>query len=186
MSENTENTNINENAEVANDARPLRYNLDSLDDYIGTTEQIAREGRLDEAVEVMREGVDRFPDSPTGQYNLGVALFLRVKKDREHLLLWENLADDDQLAEEAIAALEGAVDTDPKFVQAWNNLGTLYALRGRKNEALDAWNKSLALDADQPEVRDDIEMYCKGISPRDEDLEARELMDSETPPDRQP
>src|SRR5690606_40882671 len=115
--------------EVADDT-PLRYNLDSLDDYIGTTEQIAREGRLDEAVEIMREGVRRYPESPTGRYNLGVALFLRVKKDREHLLLWENLADDEQLAEEAIGALESAIVADPNFVQAYNNLGRLYALKG--------------------------------------------------------
>lgn len=182
MSDTPEKINSTENPEVA-DVTSLRYNLDSLDDYIGTTEQIAREGRLDEAVEIMREGVSRYPESATGRYNLGVALFLRVKKDRDHLLLWENLADDDQLAEEAIGALEGAIDADPSFVQAYNNLGTLYALRGRKDEAMSAWNKSLELNADQPEVRSDIEMYGKGLSPRDEDIEARKLMNDETPPD---
>jgi tetratricopeptide (TPR) repeat protein len=182
MSDTPGNENAPQENELAEDAG-FRYNLDSLDDYIVTTEEVAREGRLDEAVDVMREGVKRYPDSATGQYNLGVALFLRVKKDRDHLVLWENLADDDQLAEEAINALEAAVETDPSFVQALNNLATLYALRGRKQEALDAWNRSLKLDSNQPEVRADMEMYCSGISPRDEDLETRELLDESERPD---
>jgi len=161
--------------------QPLRYNLDSLDDYIITTEKVANEGRLDEAVDVMREGVRRYPESATGRYNLGVALYLRVKKDREHLELWENLADDDQLAEEAIAALEEAVATDPSFIQAYNNLGSLYALRGRTSEAVAAWKKSLALDSDQPEIRESMDVYQSGIQPRDEDLEARRLMNEDAP-----
>lgn len=178
MTDTTGNDNINETDDMG-ESPALRYNLDSLEDYIVTTEQVAGEGRLDEAVDVMREGVRRFPESPTGRYNLGVALFLRVKKDREHLELWENLADDDQLAEEAIAALEGAVDADPSFVQAYNNLARLYALRGMKELALKAWNKSLELNPDQPEARADMETYSSGISPRDEDLETRKLMENE-------
>lgn len=173
----TGESNINENAEM--EQQPgYRYNLDSLDDYISTTEEVAGEGRLDEAVELMREGVQRYPESATGRYNLGVALFLRVKKDRERLELWENLADDEQLAEEAIGALEAAILTDPGFVEAYNNLATLYALMGRKQEALATWEKSLSLEPDQPEVIADLEMYKQGLSPRDEDLEARNLMEN--------
>lgn len=183
MSETPENNPINDDAEVA-ESKNYRYNLDSLDDYIVTTEQVAKEGRLDEAVEVMREGVKRYPESPTGRYNLGVALFLRVKKDREHLELWENLADDEQLAEEAIGALEGAIVADPNFVQAYNNLATLYALKGEKERALKTWEKSLELNPDQPEVRADMEMYKTGLSPSDEDLETRKLVEGNDP-DRQ-
>lgn len=171
----TGESNINENAERA-EQPGYRYNLDSLDDYIATTEEVAGEGRLDEAVELMREGVQRYPESATGRYNLGVALYLRVKKDRERLELWENLADDEQLAEEAIGALEEAILTDPGFIEAYNNLATLYAVMGRKQQALATWEKSLSLDPNQPEVLADVEMYKEGLSPDDEDLEARELM----------
>lgn len=184
MSENPENTPINDDAEMAA-STSYRYNFDSLDDYIVTTEKAAGDGRLDEAVEVMREGVRRYPESPTGRYNLGVALFLLLKKDREHQELWENLADDEQLAEEAIMALEGAVTSDPSFVQAYNNLGTLYALRGRKEHALASWKKSLELNPDQPDVRADMDMYTSTISPTDEDLETRRLAKESVQPDRE-
>lgn len=178
MSETPGNDPIENDNELA-DSSDLRYNLDDLDDYISVSEKVAGEGRLDEAVDVMREANRRFPESPTGRYNLGVALFLRVKQDREHLELWENLADDDQLAEEAINALEGAIEADPNFVQAYNNLARLYALRGRKHDAVAMWEKSLGFQPDQPEIISDMAMYRDKMSPRDEDIEARELMNED-------
>ncbi len=178
MSETPGNEPITNEKELA-DSNDLRYNLENLDDYISVSEKVAGEGRLDEAVDVMREANRRYPDSPTGRYNLGVALFLRVKQDREHLELWENLADDDQLAEEAIHALEGAIAADPDFVQAYNNLARLYALRGRKHDAVATWEKSLQFNPDQPQVSSDMAMYRDKISPRDEDIETRELIDND-------
>ncbi len=180
MSDNQPNEPLDQDDEL-NQPDPLRYNLDTLDDYISVSEQVAREGRLDEAVDVLREATRRYPESPTGRYNLGVALFLRVKQDREHLELWENLADDEQLAEEAIMALEEAIEQDPGFLQAYNNLARLYALRGRKHEAVAMWEKSLALNSDQPEVRADMEMYRDKLGPREEDIETQQLMDGDKP-----
>jgi tetratricopeptide (TPR) repeat protein len=180
MSDTPRNEPVNDQDQLA-DSPDLRYNLDSLDDYISVSETVAREGRYDEAVDVLREANRRYPESPTGRYNLGVALFLRVKQDREHLELWENLADDEQYAEEAMAALEGAVDADPQFYQAYNNLGRLYALRGRKNDAITAWEKSLAIKPDQADVEADMRMYRDKIAPTDEDIEAQEINDSTRP-----
>lgn len=180
MSDTPRKEPIDDNNELA-DSPDLRYNLDSLDDYISISEKVAREGRYDEAVDVLREANKRYPESPTGRYNLGVALFLRVKQDREHLELWENLADDEQFAEEAMAALEGAVDADPQFYQAYNNLGRLYALRGRKHDAIEAWEKSLAIKSDQPEIAEELKMYRDKIGPSEEDLEAERLMENEKP-----
>lgn len=180
MSDTPGNSPVNDENELA-DSPELRYNLDSLDDYISVSEKVAREGRFDEAVDVLREANKRYPESPTGRYNLGVALFLRVKQDREHLELWENLADDEQYAEEAMAALEGAVDADPQFYQAYNNLGRLYALRGRKHDAIAAWEKSLAVKPDQADVRSEMEVYRDKLGPRDEDIEAQQLMENEKP-----
>lgn len=159
----------------------LRYNLDSLDDYIAVSETVAREGRLDEAVDLLREATTRYPESPTGRYNLGVALFLRVRKDREHLELWENLADDEQYAEEAILSLEEAIEADPKFIQAYNNLARLYALRGRKEDAMKAWTTSLELNPEQAEIRSEMEMYRDNIGPSEEDIAERKLMESDNP-----
>lgn len=178
MSDTPRNEPVNEDNEMA-DSPELRYNLDSLDDYISVSEKVARDGRYDEAVDVLREANKRYPESPTGRYNLGVALFLRVKQDHEHLELWENLADDEQYAEEAMAALEGAVDADPQFYQAYNNLGRLYTLRGRKQDAVEAWEKSLQIKPDQADVAADLKLYRDKIAPTDEDVQAQKLMDKD-------
>jgi tetratricopeptide (TPR) repeat protein len=169
----------NENESIESTSK--RYNLDSLEDYLSVSERVAHEGRLDEAVDMLREANKRYPDSPTGRYNLGVALFLRVKQDREHLELWENLADDEQYAEEAIVALEGAIEADPGYIPAYNNLGRLYALRGRKPDAIAVWQKSLQLKPDQPEVVADMEMYRDDLSLTDEEIETQKLMNGEKP-----
>lgn len=162
-----------------------RYNLDSLEEYLATGERIANEGRLDEAVDVMREATQRYPESPTGRYNLGVALFLRVREDRAHLDLWEDLAGDEQLVEEAITALEGAIERDGGFVQAYNNLARLYALRGRSDEALATWKRSLEIMPDQPTVQAEMELYKSRISPTVADKEEKQIVE-ETSPDQPP
>lgn len=157
----------------------LRYNLDSLDEYLATGEKVAREGRLAEAVDLMREATNRFPDSATGKYNLGVALFLRLREDKAHLELWEDLADDENLAEEAIVALQGAIETDPTFIAAHNNLARLYALRNRPEDAIATWTKSLELDPDQPTVRAEMELYRSKLGPTQNDLEEREILEQD-------
>jgi len=160
----------------------LRYNLDSLDEYLATGEKVAREGRLAEAVDLMREATNRFPESATGKYNLGVALFLRLREDKAHLELWEDLADDEQLADEAIVALEGAIDSDPSFVAAYNNLARLYALRNRSEEALAMWGRSLELDPNQETVRAEMELYRGKLAPTEEDLEEKKLVGKDDEP----
>lgn len=161
-----------------------RYNLDSLDDYLATGEQIAKLGRLDEAVDIMREATRRYPESPTGKYNLGVALFLRVREDKAHLELWEDLADDENLADEAIAALQDAVAQDPNFIAAYNNLGRLLALRNRPREAFAAWERSLQLDPSQETVQAEMDLYRSKLSPAKEDLEEREILRANDPMER--
>lgn len=166
--------------EVDDTAKTYRYNLDSLEEYLATSEKVAKDGRLDEAVELMREATDRYPESPTGRYNLGVALFLRVREDKAHLELWEDLAGDEQMADEAIVALQGAIERDPAFTQAYNNLARLYALRGRSQDAVQCWEQSLAVDGTQDDVCTEMALYRSKIGPKQQDLEERELLTGKT------
>ncbi|MGI8905540.1 MAG: tetratricopeptide repeat protein [Candidatus Sumerlaeaceae bacterium] len=159
-----------------------RYNLDSLEEYLATGERIANEGRLDEAVDLMREATQRYPDSPTGRYNLGVALFLRLREDKQHLDLWEDLADDEQLADEAMVSLEAAIERDGGFIQAYNNLARIYALRGRSDDAIRTWERSLSIQPDQPTVQAEMELYLSRMGPTDRDKEEKRTLDEEQPP----
>lgn len=155
----------------------FRYNFDSLEEYLSTGERVANEGRLDEAVDIMREATQRYPESPTGRYNLGVALFLRLREDKEHLDLWEDLADDEELAEEAMVSLEAAIERDPAFLQAYNNLARIYALRGRSEDAIRTWERSLSFQPDQPTVQAEMELYKSRMGPTAADLEEKRVLE---------
>jgi tetratricopeptide (TPR) repeat protein len=154
----------------------FRYNLDSLEEYLATGERIANEGRLEEAVDLMREATQRYPESPTGRYNLGVALFLRLREGKEHLDIWEDLAGDEQLANEAMASLEGAIERDPGFVQAYNNLAKIYALRNRPEDAIRTWERSLSIQPGQDTIRAEMEMYKERIAPSADDLVEKQVL----------
>ncbi len=177
MAEN-ENDTKSENDTSGGFAVPqgYRFNFDSLEEYLATGEKIANEGRLDEAVQIMREATQRYPESPTGRYNLGVALFLRVREDKEHLDIWEDLAGDEQLADEAMTNLEAAIERDPGFVQAYNNLARIYALRGRSEDAVRTWERSLAIQPVQDTIQAEMELYKSRMGPTPGDVEEKQVL----------
>jgi tetratricopeptide (TPR) repeat protein len=130
---------------------------------------LAESGDLDEAIEILTDAVERFPESPLSHYNLGVAHFMKLKEDLEHVEMWEDYADDEGHYEEAVASFEHALEIDEKFVGALNNLATLYALRDRAEDAIDLWERSLEIDPDQPEVREDLDEYRQQLEEPDEE-----------------
>lgn len=119
-------------------------------------EKLAKEGNLDEAEEVLKRAVEMEPDNALTHYNLSLVYMIKLKRDIEQEELWEDYADDEGYFEEAIAHCQTAVELNPKMVEAHNNLGTLYALRGWKEKAIEQWEESLAIHPDQPQVREDI------------------------------
>lgn len=136
---------------------PTRYNFDNIEDYLATAERIAKEERLDEAIDVLREATARYPDSAAAQYDLGVAIFMKLREDLSHLELWENLTDEEELAEECHYAFQSAIERDRSMVAAYTNMGKLLALRGRYRKAVEAFEMSLALNPNQPGVAADLE-----------------------------
>ncbi len=120
---------------------------------------LAESGDLDEAIDVLSDAVERFPESPLSHYNLGVAQFMKLKEDLEHTEMWEDFSDEEGHYEEAVSAFEHALEIDPKFVGALNNLATLYALRNRAEDAISLWERSLEFEPDQPDVRADLDDF---------------------------
>jgi tetratricopeptide (TPR) repeat protein len=148
-----------ENLQQERQQPTYRYNFDTIEEYLSTSEHLARDQRLDEGVDILREAVERYPDSAMAHYNLGVAIFMKLREDLAHLELWENLADDEEFAEECHWAFQAAIERDRGLVPAYKNLGTLLALRGRVRKAIEVWEQALALDPDQPDLAADLEMY---------------------------
>jgi tetratricopeptide (TPR) repeat protein len=134
-----------------------RYNLDGLDEYLTTAEQIIKDGRYNEAVAMLREAVQRYPDSATAHFQYGSAQFFRLQQDLAHLELWESLADDEEAAEECFDAFQEAIRLDPTLTEAYVRLGSLLALRGRPRKAIEVWEKALKLNPELPGIREDIE-----------------------------
>lgn len=161
-----ENTDNNEAAEEPQ----RRYNFDSLDEYLAAAEKVGDEGRLDDAIDVLREATEAHPDSAMAHYDLGVAIFLKLKEELAHMVMWEALADEEELAEECLVAFQTAIEKDSEMAPAYANLGAILALRGRYREAVTALEKSLFLDPNQPEVKEELEIVtAKCEQPEEEE-----------------
>jgi predicted AlkP superfamily phosphohydrolase/phosphomutase/Tfp pilus assembly protein PilF len=87
------------------------------------------------AIVVLSKGKELFPQSFVIASNLGATLLAA-----------------DRLTE-GVPELERALGLQPSSTLALNNLGTFYAKHNDYARALDFWNRSLAIDARQPQVR---------------------------------
>lgn len=164
----------------------MRYNFDNLDDYLATAEKVGSEGRLAEAIDILREAGERYPDSAIAQFNLGTALLLAVKEDKAHNELWESLSDEEDLLQQAIVAFQNAIDRDSHLLPAYNNLARALALHGRTDDAILVWERSLQLNPDQPDARADYDMLRTQLSASPEEMEARSVLLQDTGLDASP
>ncbi len=87
------------------------------------------------AIAVLSKGKELFPQSFAIAANLGATL---VSVDR---------------FTEGVPELERALGLQPSSTTALNNLGTFYAKQHDYGRALDFWNRSLAIDGRQPQIR---------------------------------
>ena len=60
---------------------------------------------------------------------------------------------------EAIYRWQRAVDLDPTYASAWNNLGIAYELEGRFNESRDAYEKAMDLDPGNFMIQQNYDLF---------------------------
>lgn len=142
--------------ETEEDAAEKAAEFSELDELLDRAERLLEEGHFDEAVEVLRESIERFPESPLPRHDLSVVYFTRLRRKYEHLEVWEELAEDEAFFEAAVREAETALEIDGDFVPARNNLATLFALRGWWADAARHWEMSLTLQPDQSQARLDL------------------------------
>jgi Flp pilus assembly protein TadD len=87
------------------------------------------------AIVVLYKGKEVFPQSALIAANLGSALIAANRFT------------------EGVPELERALGLQPSSTLALNNLGLFYAKHNDYARALDFWNRSLAIDARQPQIR---------------------------------
>ena len=129
---------------------------EELDEKMRTATELVNSGKYDESIQLLRALAEQYPDSPLPHYNLSVIYLMRLQEDYEHLEVWEDLSDDEKVFEQAVSEAETALQIKPDFIPALNNLGTLFALRGWWQDAINQWEKSLSEEPDQPLVREDL------------------------------
>ncbi len=107
-----------------------------------------REGRPGEAEALFKSYLAVEPCDAQGWVNLGLLYVARVDaKPADH-----------QAAADAESALRKALGIDPGSASACKGLGRLYAALGRKKDALNAYQRSYALNDAQPDVRQQVEL----------------------------
>lgn len=94
-----------------------------------------RLGRVAEAVDAFEKTVALEPEVAEFASNLGAALTSRFQNDKAAADLTR-----------AVEVLEGAAALGPKLASTHNNLGHAYLLSGRYQEALEAFDRALAVD----------------------------------------
>jgi predicted AlkP superfamily phosphohydrolase/phosphomutase/Tfp pilus assembly protein PilF len=114
--------------------------LPNADKWVADFAALYRERNMtSRAIQLLYKGKNIFPQSYLIAANLGSAL-----------------AQAERYAE-GQPELERALGLQPSSTLALNNLGTLYAKRKDFGRALDFWNRSLAIDPRQPQIRMAVE-----------------------------
>ncbi len=126
---------------------------------------IYRAGKIDEAEALFKRYVAGQPDDAQGWVNLGLLQVGKVEKN----------ATDAEAASAAEQSLRKALQLEPALASAYKGLGRLWAALGRKAEALNAYQRSLALNYEQPAVRQKIELLAWESDTRQSGTQADDL-----------
>jgi len=92
-------------------------------------------GDIDKAQAYVEEALSLDPTDPIYNENMGVVHINRAMRTRSR-----------EEAAKAIAFFEASIAADPDLASARNGLGGAYNLAGRREEAVAAWEKAVALD----------------------------------------
>lgn len=109
-----------------------------------------RAGQESKAESFFKRYLEAQPDDAQGWVNLGL---LYVAKAEVNPFETQNIAN-------AEKAMRQGVYLEPSLASAYKGLGRLFTITGRKKEALDAYQRSYALDHKQSDVRQQIELLA--------------------------
>jgi superkiller protein 3 len=107
---------------------PTRLMAQSLDELMQQAITAERAENYVEFENVMRKGIQLYPNEARFYYGLGITLQRAGK------------------LEEAIADYRKAIELDPKYATAYYNLGVVLSDLGKKEEAITAYRKAIEFD----------------------------------------
>lgn len=118
---------LDEATQAADAAVPEAASLPSARDWLGRAKALREEGKLAEAVETCRRGLERAP---------GNAL---AWSEMAHALRWQGKLDD------ALSAAAKAIELAPDLATAWFNLGAVQGEQGDVARGIESYRKALEL-----------------------------------------
>jgi len=135
-------------------------------------QELARQGKLPQAISRYRASLAIQPEFVEAHLNLGVALYslgereaalrhfrtaLKLQPDNPaaHYNLANALADEGKF-DEAIMEYRRALAVNPRFVDALHNLGITFAELGRHEEAIECYRQALAIAPESPQIHNNL------------------------------
>ncbi len=133
---------------------------------------LAKNGRIDEAIQHFQEAIRLEPDFVYGHINLGKALDMKGQTDEEigqfqevirlkpnfakaHNTLGFALGEKGRI-NEAMDQFQEAIRLKPDFAEAHNNLGTVLGMQGRIDEAISQFQEAIRLRPDYAEAHNNL------------------------------
>ncbi len=125
---------------------------DELESLIDEGEALIEEGEYLQALELFREAAERFPDSSLAVFHVGQTALMLFTDGVESTANWED--DDDLMGfyDEAMTAFDSALSLDDEYYPALNGQGALLMVGDNIDAAIECWEKSLDIHADQEEI----------------------------------
>ncbi|NLP05496.1 tetratricopeptide repeat protein [Candidatus Fermentibacteria bacterium] len=124
------------------------------------------------ALELLEKVVETDPDNAEAWLRIGLCWGMSLLENLPSIEIWGEEKDEELMVENAIHALEKAIEFDPELVTAYNAMARIYMIRGQEEEAIELFNLSLSIDQSQLDVVDELQEITG--SP------AWELLDKET------
>ena len=118
---------------------------------------LAEECCYEEAAKQFEKAVELTPQRADSHYNLGVLFGKFLLDDISANEMWEDHTDEEAYFAKASSSYKEAFRLDPKMTAAINNLGRLCDAMGMHDEARRYFEKSLEIDSEQTDVKDDLE-----------------------------
>jgi len=109
-----------------------------------------RTGKTDDALSLFQRYLAAFPEDAQGWVNLGMLCSALFDANTNNV----------QLVRQAEQAFRRSLQAEPGLASAYKGLGRIFVAVGRTPDALGAYQRSLALNYDQPEVRQQVELLA--------------------------
>ena len=130
---------------------------ETYEDLVTRGVELAEQESFAEAIAALERAAELDDARVDAHYNLAVLYGLLAMSDLKAEEYFEDHVDEEILLQNAIDEYQRVLELDDTHIAAHNNLGTIYALHGERDLAVHELELSLALDPDQPDIREQLD-----------------------------